>query len=83
MIRKGLFLCIAIILLASFQQELLAQCAMCKAALESNMQSGEDAVGKGINSGIMYIMLVPYILLGTIGYFMYKHFKKTNQSVNN
>jgi NhaC family Na+:H+ antiporter len=66
-----------------FQQELLAQCAMCKAVLESNMQSGEDAVGKGINSGIMYIMFVPYILLGTIGYFMYKHFKKTNQSVNN
>lgn len=56
-----------------------AQCSMCKAVLESNMQSGEEAVGKGINSGIVYIMFVPYILLGAIGYFMYKHYVKTNK----
>lgn len=58
-----------------------AQCAMCKAVLESNMQSGEEAVGKGINSGIVYIMFIPYMLLGVVGFFMYKHYKKTN-SVN-
>ncbi|MEQ8625185.1 MAG: hypothetical protein RJQ00_10360 [Vicingaceae bacterium] len=81
MVRRGLILLVIVILVAGFQQELSAQCAMCKAVLESNMQSGEEAVGKGINSGIMYIMFVPYILLGTIGYFMYRHFKKTNQSV--
>lgn len=57
-----------------------AQCSMCKAVLESNMQSGEEAVGKGINSGIVYIMFVPYILLGTIGYFMYKHYLKVNKA---
>jgi hypothetical protein len=51
---------------------------MCKAVLESNMQSGEESVGKGINSGIMYIMFVPYLLLGGVGYFMYKHYVKTN-----
>lgn len=49
---------------------------MCKAVVESNMQSGESAVGKGINDGIVYIMFVPYILLGVVGYFMYKHYKK-------
>ena len=55
-----------------------AQCAMCKAVLESNLQSGEQAKGQGINEGIMYIMFVPYILIGIVGYFMYKHYKKTN-----
>lgn len=49
---------------------------MCKAVLESNMQSGESALGKGINDGIVYIMFVPYILLGVVGYFMYRHYKK-------
>jgi len=82
MLRRGLILLAVVVLVVGFQQELSAQCAMCKAVLESNMQSGEEAVGKGINSGIMYIMFVPYILLGTIGYFMYRHFKKTNQSVS-
>ena len=55
-----------------------AQCAMCKAVLESNMQSGEEAKGQGINEGIMYIMFVPYILLSVVGFFMYRHYKKTN-----
>jgi len=54
-----------------------AQCAMCKAVLESNMQSGEEAVGKGINDGIVYIMFVPYILLTVVGVVMYRHYKKT------
>ena len=49
---------------------------MCKAVLESNLQSGESAVGKGVNDGIVYIMFVPYILLGAVGFFMYKHYKK-------
>lgn len=57
-----------------------AQCAMCKAVLESNMQSGEDALGKGINEGIIYIMFVPYILMAVAGYFTYKHIKKINKA---
>ena len=62
------------------QADLSAQCAMCKAVLESNMQSGEDAVGKGINNGIMYIMFVPYLLLGVGGYLMYKFYFKPQQA---
>lgn len=66
-----------IILLIGFQFA-DAQCSMCKAVLESNMQSGEEAVGKGINEGIVYIMFVPYLLLGAVAFFMYRHYKKTN-----
>ncbi len=58
--------------------DLDAQCSMCKAVLETNMQNGEEAVGRGINDGIIYIMFVPYLLLGVVGYFMYKHYVKTN-----
>lgn len=36
-----------------------AQCAMCKAQLESN----EGDVGNGINTGILYLMIIPYVLL--------------------
>jgi len=56
---------------------LLAQCAMCKAVLESNMQSGEEAMGKGINDGIIYIMFVPYVLIAIGVYLLYRHHKKT------
>ncbi len=50
-----------------------AQCAMCRAVLESE-EGGEAA--KGINNGIIYLMIFPYLLIGGIGYFIYKSRKK-------
>lgn len=57
---------------------LFAQCAMCKAVLESNMQNGGTAAA-GINNGIIYLMFIPYILIGTVGYFIYKHYKNNQK----
>jgi len=54
-----------------------AQCAMCKAVLESNMENGGTAAA-GINNGILYLMFIPYILIGVVGYFIYRHFKNNN-----
>lgn len=56
-----------------------SQCAMCKATLESDLAAGGSA-GKGINNGIMYLIAFPYLLLGVVGYFVYKHYKKTRNS---
>ena len=53
-----------------------AQCAMCRAVLESE-ESGQAA--KGINNGIMYLMLMPYLLVGGIGFIIYRMYKKSKQ----
>lgn len=73
--RSLVILLFFIVVFLGFSQDVGAQCAMCKATLESNMQSGAGAVGKGINKGIMYIMFVPYILMAVAGYLIYKHLK--------
>jgi hypothetical protein len=44
-----------------------AQCAMCKAAAESSLENG-GGIAKGVNNGIIYLMGVPYILLGMFCY---------------
>ncbi len=49
--------------------ELYSQCAMCKAVVES----GDAEVAQGLNHGIMYLMLFPYLLIGALLYFIYKH----------
>ncbi len=50
-----------------------AQCAMCRAVLES----GEDQnAAEGINDGIMFLMAVPYILVAVLGYIIYRKFNK-------
>ena len=50
-----------------------AQCAMCRAVLESE-EGG--AAAKGINNGIVYLMLFPYLLIGGVGYIIYRMRKK-------
>lgn len=50
-----------------------AQCAMCKATVESNIENGGKSVGRGLNDGILYLMSIPYIVLGGIGYMIYKN----------
>lgn len=51
-----------------------AQCAMCRAVLES--EEGQSAA-QGINDGIIYLMAIPYILVGGIGYIVYIKFFKS------
>jgi hypothetical protein len=55
-----------------------AQCAMCKAVVESNMNGG-DSMASGLNNGIMFLMAFPYILIGTVAYFIYRHKKSLSK----
>jgi hypothetical protein len=54
-----------------------AQCPMCKASVESNLKDGGNT-GKGLNSGIMYLLAAPYLAMAGIGFLWYKKFKKKN-----
>jgi len=65
--RKLLFLLFSII----FFLETNAQCAMCRAVLES--EEGQSTA-KGVNDGIIYLMAVPYILVGSLGFIIYWKF---------
>lgn len=46
-----------------------AQCAMCRAALggDANIEKA-----KAVNDGIVYLMVIPYLLVAVIGYFVYR-----------
>ena len=46
---------------------------MCRAVLES--ETGQ-ATAKGVNDGIVYLMLIPYILMGGLAFVTYRYFKK-------
>lgn len=48
-----------------------AQCAMCRAVLES--EEGQ-ATAQSINDGIVYLMAIPYILVAGMGYFIYRKY---------
>jgi len=69
MFKKSIY----ILFLFLITQASQAQCAMCRAALESE-EGGEKA--QAVNDGIVYLMAFPYILVGILGYFIYKYRKK-------
>lgn len=53
-----------------------AQCAMCRAALES---SDSGIKPEAVNDGIVYLMIFPYLLVALAGYAVYRLRKKKNE----
>ena len=43
-----------------------SQCAMCKAAAESDLQNNPNSLAQGLNKGILFLMAIPYIVVGII-----------------
>ena len=50
---------------------------MCRAALESEEN---QAKAKGINDGIVYLMVIPYILVGLVFFAVYKMYTNKNKA---
>lgn len=69
---KILFLTILIQLINLSQT--FAQCAMCRAAVSSNASDG-GGIGVGLNRGILYLAVFPYLILAVIAYLWYKKSK--------
>ena len=51
-----------------------SQCAMCKAVVEN----GDISMAEGVNSGITYLMVFPYLLIVLLFFTMYRYNKKVN-----
>lgn len=79
--KKILLSAVFSILLVGSVLPVSAQCSMCRRIAESNMESGEVR-GKGLNTGILYLMSVPYAMAGVVGYVWWKK-RKANQTPEN
>lgn len=55
-----------------------AQCAMCRAVLESE---ADKSTAEGVNDGIMYLMTIPYILVGSVGLIIYWTFFRNKKEI--
>ena len=46
---------------------------MCRAALSGDENKAKAAA---VNDGIVYLMVIPYVLVGALGYYIYRMKKK-------
>ena len=59
-----------------FAAEVAAQCPMCKTSLEANRKDNANAVGNGINNGILYLLAMPFVMVGGVaGLYIYRNRK--------
>lgn len=55
-----------------------AQCAMCRASLESE---GNTSKLEAVNDGIVYLMVIPYVLVGIVGYLIFRMYTKKKDDI--
>jgi hypothetical protein len=56
-----------------------AQCPMCRMTAESNLANGGNE-GQGLNNGILYMLLTPYVLIGVIA-FVWRRNRRTEEEL--
>jgi hypothetical protein len=62
--------------------ELMAQCAMCRSTLENNYSNGNPGIAAGINTGILYLLAMPYLAVMILGYLWYKSSKNARKNIS-
>ena len=67
--KKILLIGILFLITATIPMETNAQCSICTKTVQ---QMGNQAA-EGFNSGIIYLMLVPYAAIGIVGYKWWKN----------
>lgn len=56
--------------------DLMAQCAMCRGTVESTVSNGRSVIASELNFGILYLLVIPYLIVATIGYLWYRNSKQ-------
>ena len=69
-----------VMLMSVIDSEAIAQCPMCRMSAESNLKDGGSA-GKGLNKGILYMLTMPYLLVGGIGFLWWKNRRRLSDEI--
>jgi hypothetical protein len=74
--KRIVFVFILILLIAgSSASSVNAQCAMCTISAEQSVKNG-NTQGKGLNSGVIYLLMIPYLMISGIGVLWYVKYRK-------
>jgi hypothetical protein len=75
---KKFVLLSALILLS--QIDAVAQCAMCRTTIESSISTGRTNIATGLNTGILYLLSAPYLIVGAIAILWFRQSKQEQQA---
>ncbi|HHG84898.1 MAG TPA: hypothetical protein ENJ82_09120 [Bacteroidetes bacterium] len=75
-------LCLVFAVWAASPQPVAAQCPMCKAAVVANSGYGleENKMAEGLNLGIFYLFVLPYLSIFGVGALFYMGYRKRKRA---
>lgn len=76
--RAYAFLALALLVFVASEAE--AQCVMCKAVAEDSADNG--SLGRGLNSGILYLMAIPYAIMAFFAWFVFRKRKEAGEATH-
>lgn len=79
-LKSALFLIVFGLMIIS-AKPVMAQCAQCAATVESNAKSG-GTTANGLNKGIIFLLVMPYIAVAAVGFLWYKKFRRKNVNID-
>ncbi len=71
---KKLFFLVLMLILIQWDAE--AQCAMCRTTVESTVSNGRSNIATGLNTGILYLLTAPYLLVGAVAWLWFRQSKQ-------
>ena len=77
---RYLFLLLALLLTSTV--DVMAQCAMCRSTLENNYSNGTPGIASGINTGILYLLVMPYLAVVILGYLWFKSSRDARKKIS-
>jgi hypothetical protein len=75
-ISKMVLLIVLVVLISTVVLE--AQCPMCRMSAEANLKDG-GSMAAGLNRGIIYLLIFPYLLVSTIAFFWLRNQRKVKE----
>lgn len=75
---KKIFILVALLLLT--QIDAVAQCAMCRTTVESSISNGRSNIATGLNTGILYLLAAPYLIVAVIAFLWFRQSKQEQQA---
>jgi hypothetical protein len=75
---KKIFILVALMLLT--QIDAVAQCAMCRTTVESSISNGRSNIATGLNTGILYLLAAPYLIVAAIAFLWFRQSKQEQEA---
>jgi hypothetical protein len=80
-IVRRMMMVVVLLLVCCSSTSVFAQCAMCRSTLENNYSNGNPGIAAGINTGILYLLSMPYLAAIILGYLWYKSSRNARKNI--